>query len=321
MKTSVLFSVVRRILLFLALTWGVQLPAPAEESGQTLKHPVKPLLWKIEGNGLMAPSWLFGTIHAGGGPLAKLHPVAQAAFDESKMLFTEIRMDPAVQMALVSGMVRKDGKTLTESIGPELTAQLDQELKRINPEMDAKPFDYFKTWMLATALPVLSSQIKGEKALDQLLWDRAKSAGKKVSGLERSGDQLKVFDSFSEPEQVRLLKTTLVTMQEDREKGQDSFTPLLEAYVSGEPVKVVEVLKQSDEVMERLGEKELSDRFMKRLLTDRDVSMAATITRHLKKEPGRINFFAVGAGHVCPDVSIRSHLEKEGFTVTRVGNE
>jgi uncharacterized protein YbaP (TraB family) len=83
----------------------------------------------------------------------------------------------------------------------------------------------------------------------------------------------------------------------------------------------VDVLKQSDEVMERMGEKDLGDRFTKKLLTDRDVSMAATITRHLKKEPGRVNFFAVGAGHVCPDISIRSHLEKEGFTVTRVGDE
>ena len=44
-------------------------------------HPVKPLLWKIEGKGLSKPSYLFGTIHLGSGPLAKLHPAAEAAFE------------------------------------------------------------------------------------------------------------------------------------------------------------------------------------------------------------------------------------------------
>ena len=41
-----------------------------EEKG----HPAKPLLWKIEGNGLEKPSYLFGTIHVSTPAIATLHP-------------------------------------------------------------------------------------------------------------------------------------------------------------------------------------------------------------------------------------------------------
>jgi uncharacterized protein YbaP (TraB family) len=58
---------------------------------------------------------------------------------------------------------------------------------------------------------------------------------------------------------------------------------------------------------------------MKRLLTDRDVTMAATIVEMLAKEPGSVHFFAAGAGHFSSKTSIRSHLETAGYTVTRVG--
>lgn len=321
MKSVLSHFPVRWLVLFLAFSSGTLLSGRAEESWEKLEHPLKPLLWKIGGNGLTAPSWLFGTIHVGTGPLGTLHPAAQAAFDEAAILYTEIRMDPSIQMAMVPKMMRQDGKTLADSIGPEMASQLDAELKRISPAMDAKPFQSFKTWTLALTLPMLPGQLKGEKAMDQILWEKAKATGKKTSGLERSADQLEVFDHFNEAEQVRLLGATLEMMREDRDRGKDSMTEMIEAYVSGEPERLVEVLDRGTEAMTRMGEKELGDRFTKKLLTDRDVTMAATIARHLNKEPGRVNFFAVGAGHLCPAISIRSHLEKAGFTLTRIGRE
>ncbi|MBG7609027.1 MAG: TraB/GumN family protein, partial [Verrucomicrobia bacterium] len=65
--------------------------------------------------------------------------------------------------------------------------------------------------------------------------------------------------------------------------------------------------------------KDLGEKFMKRLLADRDVTMAATIAEILSKEPGSVHFFAAGAGHFSSKTSIRSHLEKAGYTVTRIG--
>ena len=52
------------------------LPVCAQEA----KHPEKPLLWKIEGNGLKKPGYLFGTIHLSNDVIGNLHPTAAKAF-------------------------------------------------------------------------------------------------------------------------------------------------------------------------------------------------------------------------------------------------
>jgi hypothetical protein len=49
----------------------------------------------------------------------------------------------------------------------------------------------------------------------------------------------------------------------------------------------------------RKGEhKELGERFYKKLLTDRDASMAEVIVKKLAKSPGDCHFFAAGAAHL-----------------------
>ena len=58
----------------------------AHELAQDAATPDKPLLWKIEGNPLEKPSYLFGTIHLTTPRIEKLHPAAQKAFDAAERL-------------------------------------------------------------------------------------------------------------------------------------------------------------------------------------------------------------------------------------------
>lgn len=105
------FSWLPGVALFLASSL-IQPLAAAE-----LAHPLKPLLWKIEGGGLKKPSYLFGTIHLSMAPVGNLHPAAEKAFATSEVIHTEIPLDATSQMAIVPMIMRKDGKTLDESIG------------------------------------------------------------------------------------------------------------------------------------------------------------------------------------------------------------
>lgn len=296
--------------LFVALA-----PAFADEEA---KHPLKPLLWKVEKEGLEKPAYLFGTIHLGKEVVTTLHPAAQKAFDEAGSLHVEIAMDAASLQAAVQMVMRKDGKTLGDSIGKELLEQVNAELKLVNPALDATPFQPMKTWSLAATLPVLKDQLGGGQPLDMVLWERAVKAGKKTAGMETIEGQTKGFDELAEADQVILLKETLALLKEDRAAGKDSIKALLEAYVSGEPAKVeAEFEKQLHEMVQ--GEhKELGERLMKRILTDRDKIMADYIMATLKKEPGTTHFFAAGAAHFCPKKSIRSHLEAAGYKITRI---
>lgn len=290
-------------------------PALAAEEA---KHPLKPLLWKVEGKELEKPAYLFGTIHLSKEVVTTLHPAAQKAFDEAGALHVEIAMDAASMQAAVPLIMRKDGKTLADSIGKEMSAQVDAELKLVNPALDATPFQPMKTWYLAATLPVLKDQLGGGEPLDMNLWERAEKAGKKTAGMETIEGQTKGFDELAEADQVILLKETLEHLNTERAEGKDSIKALQDAYVSGEPAKVeAEFEKQLREMVE--GEhKELGERLMKRILTDRDKIMADSIAATLKKDPGTIHFFAAGAAHFCSEKSIRSHLETAGYKVTRI---
>lgn len=189
---------------------------------EALKHPVKPLLWKIEGGDLKKPSYLFGTIHLGGGALNKLHPVAEKAFEASDVVLTEIPLDNKTQLGMAAKVMRKDGKTLADSIGPDLSKQLDEELRAINPALDSKPFQPMHTWVTAVTLPMLESQLTGATAMDKKIWEAAVKKGKKTDAMETADFQVKLLGSFTEEEQVNFLSETLRYMREDRAEGKNS---------------------------------------------------------------------------------------------------
>lgn len=281
-------------------------------------HPLKPMLWKVEGKGLSRPSYLFGTVHLGSGPLATLHPAAEKAFQECDVLYTEIPGDQKTQLAVSLQMVRRDNKTLVQSIGEKLKNQVETELKEINPALDITPFQPMKTWVMAVTLPMLKAQLEGEEAMDATLWKRAEQSEKQTDSMETVKSQLGVFDQFNEEEQIILLNETVRLMKKDRDEKKDSMQALIDAYVSGE----VEALKKEmDKGLAEMaaGEhKEIGQRFYQKLLTDRDRTMAATIAEKLAASPGQCHFFAAGAGHFAGDDSIRAHLEKAGYKITRV---
>jgi len=282
------------------------------------EHPVKPLLWKVEGNGLKQPSYLFGTIHLSVPPVGTLHPTAEAAFEKADVVYTEIPMDAATQMEVLPMLMRKDGKTLDESIGEKLTKELNDELKQINPQLDSTPFQSLKTWGVAITLPMLPFQLKGEQPLDAKIWERATKEKKGRDALETAAGQLKLFEDFTEAEQVGMLTDILKQLREDREAGKNSTADLIAAYVSGDEKKILDEVNESMERSAKGENKELGERFMKRFLTDRDVTMAATIDEKLKASPDKIHFFAAGAAHYIGKPGITGHLTAKGYRITRV---
>jgi uncharacterized protein YbaP (TraB family) len=276
------------------------------------------MLWKIEGKGLTKPCYLFGTVHLGSGPLGTLHPAAEKAFQECDVLYTEIPGDEKTQLAITQRMVRRDNKTLVQSIGEKLKNQVETELQAINPALDITPFQPLKTWVVAVSLPMLKAQLAGEEAMDASLWKRAEEAKKQTDSIETAASQLGLFEQFNEEEQIILLGETVRLMKEDREAKKDSMQILIDAYVSGEVEALKKEMDKGIAEMAKGEHKELGERFYQKLLTDRDRAMAVTIGEKLAAATDKCHFFAAGAAHFAGDVSIRSHLEKQGYKITRI---
>lgn len=282
------------------------------------EHPEKPFLWKIEGRGLKKPGYLFGTIHLSSEVIRNLHPHVEAAFQSANAVYTEIPMGTEEQLRLIPMMMRQDGKTLSESIGAELSGKLDAELKAINPTLDATPFQALQTWAVMAALPLLKSQLEGHQALDKILWDRAAAAGKDTLGIETAQGQIAIFGQFTEEESVKMLGDTLAQLKDDREAGRSTIDDLAKAYASGDVAKLEAEIDKSFRRMKAGENKELGERFIKLLMADRNVSMADTIGKRLLIDPDRSLFFAVGAGHLVGKGTINDHLAAKGFRITRV---
>ncbi|MEY3895646.1 MAG: hypothetical protein RLZZ214_1165 [Verrucomicrobiota bacterium] len=307
-----------RLISLTCCALGLLTMTPAARAEAELKHPIKPLLWKVEGKDLTQPSYLFGTIHISKGPAVTLHPAARKAFDASSNFYAEVPMDAASQMATMPLMMRKDGKTLDESIGKDLAAELNAELKLISPALDSAPFQTMNTWVAAILPQMLPYQLEGGKPLDVQLWDQATDAGKKTAGMEKPEAQLIAFTGLTEGEQVTLLAETFKGLKKERAEGKNSTKDLIAAYVSGEPTKVVSEMDRLMQEMAKGEHKALGAKLMKRLLTDRDKTMADFIASTLRNQPATSHFFAAGALHFCGAVSIPTHLQEAGYTVTRI---
>lgn len=296
----------------------VTLGVPSTSVAAELEHPVKPLLWKVEGNGLKHPSYLFGTIHLSVSPVGTLHPAAEAALKAADVVCTEIPMDTASQMEVVPMLIRKDGKTLDESIGEKLSKELNMELKQINPQLNSAPFQSLKTWGVAMTVPMLPFQMKGEVALDAKIWERATKEKKSTGALETAAGQLGLFEEFTEAEQVSMLADVLKQLREDREAGKNTTADLIAAYVSGDEKAVLDEVNDSLTRSAEGENKELGERFIKHFLTERDVAMAGVIDGKLQASQDKVHFFAVGAAHYVGKPGITSHLIAKGYRITRI---
>jgi len=281
-------------------------------------HPAKPFLWKIEGNGLEKPSYLFGTIHVSTPAVADLHPAADKALAASQVVYTEIPMDAQSQLKMMPMLIRKDGKTLSESLGKDLSAALDAELKQISPQLDSTPFQTLKTWAVTMTVPLLEYQLKGAKAVDQVVSERGLKDGKELRTLETVEDQMDLFGGFSEEENLIILKETLGQLKEDREKGVNGLKLMLAAYAAGDDAALEAEMERTNQSIAKSENRELGERFIKKVFDDRNLSMATTIGNHLGKEGGKVHFFAAGAGHFIGKDNIRDHLTRKGYRISRI---
>lgn len=276
--------------------------------------PAQPLLWRIEGE---PDSYLFGTVHIYDPRLADLHPLVVEAMVRSDGYFAEVDLGPETMGALMRYMSEPTEERVVRLL-PEATRQRAQaELDRIRPGLSLDNFRGFRIWAFAVTLLTLEQQLRypGGEALDLQLFQMAQQMGLATGGLETIEEQLRLFDSLSTEDWVRLLDDTLTFMEQQRASGRAWSEDLVQAYLSGDSAQVASFLNV---VGSQTTEPELQARFMKLLIEDRDALLAARMMEKLEKGRGLGFFFAMGAAHLDPDKGVVAYLRQAGYTVERV---
>ena len=245
-----------------------------------------------------APCYLFGTIHSEDPRVLALTAPTQAAFDRSAVFIMETIPDTQAVIRAMMAMVYTDGRGLAGVAGRPL---YDQTVKALAERgMAEEAIKDYKPWAAATLLGMPEAGT-GE-FLDIRLYKAALAAGKQVQGLESIEEQLAVFDTLTEEDQIALLRETL----EARATLPEVFARLLEAYLSRDLARLERL---GDEYLGR-GDPQLAARFRHAALEARNQHMTDRMLAYLRVGGC---FIAIGALHLPGEEGVLSRLARAGF--------
>jgi uncharacterized protein YbaP (TraB family) len=269
-----------------------------------------PFIWMIDST---PPSFLYGTVHVPDERVTTLPDIVTDAFEACDVLYTEIPMDPASQMKAAMAFMLTDG-TLRDRLPDETWNRLDSFLKRRG--MGAVMLNQLTPSAVAMQLMMVDDMdtFMSAEPLDALLETRAKAAGKTTRALETLDEQVEIFSSLSNDEQVKLLDDTLEQLEGFEAEDRNALEETVLAYLSGDARELSKLVHQFTDPDDPLDKK-----LMYELVTVRNQRMAERIAAHLTEEPDRVHFFAVGALHYPRPDGILALLRQQGFDVERLG--
>ncbi|MBC2845440.1 TraB/GumN family protein [Winogradskyella flava] len=266
--------------------------------GQELENST---LWKIDGNGLEKPSYLFGTIHITCD--ATLEDDVKKALDETTQLVLELDMDdPSMQTKMMQGMYMKDGKTLKDLVSEEDYKAIDS-LFMDNMGMPVKLFENVKPFLLTAMLypQLLDCPMQ---SFETELMNAAQAQGEEIKGLETIEEQLKVFDDIPYTDQAAdLVRSAKDNMAHDKKM----FSKMYKVYDEENITKMLDMMNDENTIS--------VSQYQDLLLANRNKNWISKIGDYAKEQP---TFFGVGAGHLAGENGVIKLLRKAGYTVTAV---
>lgn len=259
------------------------------------------LLWKITGNGLSKPSYLFGTIHITCD--AALSDKVKKALDNTEQLCLELDMDDAsMQGEMLKSMLMKDGVTL-KSLATEADFKIVDTFLTNNVGYSAEILNPVKPFMISTMLypKMLGCEMQ---SVETELMEIAKSQNEEIIGLETVGEQLAVFDAIPYQEQMNEL---VITAKDNMQRDKTELTEMMALYKTEDVEAMVAFTEKSPNVM--------TSKYSDIMLKNRNQNWISRIEKIAKGKP---TFFGVGAAHLGGKEGVIALLRKASFTVEAV---
>jgi len=280
----------------------------AQVQGETLEAKENSLLWKVTGNELTEPSYVFGTIHMIGAEDFFLTDAIKNAFKESDKVVFEINMeemnDMGVLFKLMGKITMEGGKTLKDLLNEEDYKLVQSHFKEMGlPLMfleKMKPL--FLSTFASGDIDPTDMQSGKMKSYEMEFMEMAQVAEKEMDGLETIEFQLSMFDSIPYKDQANMLVDAIKAS----EKGDDQFARMVEIYKEQNVSKLYKMIETESE-----GVSEFEDL----LLVGRNKNWIPIMADMMKAKK---TFFAVGAGHLGGKNGVIALLRKKGYTVTAI---
>ena len=267
------------------------------------------LLWKISGNGLKHPSYLFGTHHLI--PISFLDsvPGLYKAFNASDMVIGEMILSKVDASAMMQkAAIMPNHIKMKDLLDEQEYAMVDAELRLVlkmgleevsvlNPTLILSLYEM----ELYKQLTGFSDDIKSDSYF-QLV---GSEKGKKMLGLESIEQQITMlYENGSLQSQANKLVASI----EEKERTLQEMLYLNQLYKSGNIEQMVMLAKKAEELTE------FSAAEYARLVDDRNADWAKKLPVQMQANSC---FIAVGALHLGGEKGVVSLLQKAGFKVVR----
>lgn len=265
------------------------------------------LLWKISGNGLSEPSYLYGTMHTKDARVFAFSDSVMPAFNRASAYAMELDVDAVMKPSMLSKLMM-GGKHSIRKMIPVAEYQLLDSLFKIQSKgLSVKLFDNMSPMLLmimieTSALGLSDSSISGnDDALDVYFFNEAKKQKKKLIGIETLEEQMQAINSLNYKEQADMLSDALREMQH----GEEQQPELIQQYLS----------QQLDSLLVLNEREAMPPKLYKALIIDRNMRMAERMAAIALEQS---TFIAVGALHLPGDGGVIQRLRKRGFQVLPV---
>ncbi|MCI0400673.1 MAG: TraB/GumN family protein [Gammaproteobacteria bacterium] len=258
------------------------------------------LLWKIERDG-SPPSHIFGTMHSQDRLVTLLPPPVRLTFAQSNSLVTEVVLDEAANQTFNESMYFTDGTILPSLLQNGVYERLSTEIAGYG--VPPEDVERLKPWAAFTLLgrprPVRAP------TQDLVLLQMALTQHMPVYGLETMDELVAALQGLALEDQITILIDTICNHDIILKQTWD----LVQLYVARDLAGMVAFNERPH------SDEELFQRFMQRVLYDRNNRMAARMENYLMQGDA---FIAVGAMHLPGEKGILHLLQEKGYRVTPV---
>ncbi len=267
------------------------------------------LLWKVSGNGLEKPSYLFGTMHLLCKDDALLGDNLVKAIENTDKVYFELDMDNLMDMMGAMGKMKMRGDTTLKDLLSE------EDYKTVKAYFQEKklmlPFSMLETYKPFVAASMLmegTMSCDEQVAMEQLIMEKAKEYKKGIEGLETAAYQMGLFDSIPYTLQAADLAKTIKEAGTDKD-AEKVMKDMMSAYKAQDLDKLAKMINESEE-----GVMQYEDL----LLNNRNRNWVEKLKKIM---PEKTVIVAVGAGHLPGEKGLINLLKKAGYTVTPVENK
>lgn len=245
------------------------------------------ILWRISGNGLAKPSYLFGTMHLKDKQLFNFPDSLYAAIEQTEGFAMELHPDSLIRNVLNK---EDESRLLKDALKPE---HFNRIRKKLEAEFGEKPEKITVTALerFCTSRYVrISAENSMNTFMDTYLYGAAARSGKWTGGIEDVEDQLNGKERQAPESTVAEFMTT-------EKEIRNRLDSMIRIYLAGN-IEFMAMVSSGDPAMKRRNHK-----------------MAHRMDSLMKV---RTMFFAVGAAHLAGKEGVVELLRKKGFTLEAV---